>query len=202
MASEPKVKRATAFFDGQNLFHAAKKAFGYLDPVYDPPKLATAVCASEGWQLTQTRFYTGIPAPTDNPRWNKYWSAKLLAMSRAGVHTFSRQLRYRNRSAPGAPPILVGEEKGIDVRIAIDAMSCAYGKHCDVVLIFSQDQDLSELADEIRVIAASQKRWIKIASAFPVSPATANHRGINKTDWVRIDRAMYDACVDHWSYHT
>lgn len=201
VANEPRIKRATAFFDGQNLFHAAKKAFGYLDPIYDPVKLAHAVCQAQGWQLTQTRFYTGVPAAADNPRWHKYWSAKLLAMSRVGVHVYSRPLRYRNRSAPGAAPILVGEEKGIDVRIAIDAMSCAYGGHCDVVLVFSQDQDLSELADEIRMIAINQNRWIKIASAFPVSPTTTNQRGINKTDWVKIDRPTYDACVDPWNYH-
>jgi hypothetical protein len=27
--AEPNVKRATVFFDGQNLFHCVKKAFGY-----------------------------------------------------------------------------------------------------------------------------------------------------------------------------
>jgi hypothetical protein len=29
ISTEPPVKRAIAFFDGQNLFHAAKRAFGY-----------------------------------------------------------------------------------------------------------------------------------------------------------------------------
>ena len=33
----------------------------------------------------------------------------------------------------------------------------------EVALVFSQDQDLSEVADEIRVIAREQSRWIKIA---------------------------------------
>lgn len=31
---EPQVKRTIAFFDGQNLFHAAKEAFGYPYPNY------------------------------------------------------------------------------------------------------------------------------------------------------------------------
>ena len=48
MAAEPKVKRAIALFDGQNLFHAAKKAFGYLDPIYDPAKLAEAANGTVG----------------------------------------------------------------------------------------------------------------------------------------------------------
>ncbi len=41
-----------------------------------------------------------------------------------------------------------------------------------------------------------QSRWIKIASAFPSSPTLPNRRGVNHTDWIGIDRATYDACVD------
>jgi len=90
--------------------------------------------------------------------------------------------------------------EGVDVRIAIDILSCAIRGDCDVALVFSQDQDLSEVADEFRVIAGEQGRWLKIASAFPVSPASHNRRGINSTDWVKIERAMYDACIDPWDY--
>jgi len=35
-----------------------------------------------------------------------------------------------------------------------------------VVLLFSQDQDFAELADEVRAIAREQQRWLKIASAY------------------------------------
>lgn len=70
----------------------------------------------------------------------------------------------------------------------------------DVALVFSQDQDLRELCTEIRVIASEQDRWIKIACAFPVSPTTRNRRGIANSDWIRIDRAMYDRCVDPRDY--
>jgi hypothetical protein len=41
-----------------------------------------------------------------------------------------------------------------------------------------------------------QNRWIKIACAFPTSPTYDNTRGINKTDWIRISRDTYDACLD------
>lgn len=200
MPVEPATKRAVAFFDGQNLFHAAKKAFGYTFPNYDPGRLAGAVCTAKGWQLRQARFYTGIPSAQDHPGWHRFWTRKLLTMSRAGIHVYSRPLRYRNKVGPGGMPVLVGEEKGIDVRIAIDILSCAVRGDCDVVVLFSQDQDLSEVADEVRVIAQDHKRWLKIVSAFPVSAASPNRRGINKTDWVKIDRATYDACVDPWDY--
>ena len=32
MSGEPLIKRAVAFLDGQNLFHAASEAFGYTYP--------------------------------------------------------------------------------------------------------------------------------------------------------------------------
>lgn len=174
MPAEPAIKRAVAFIDGQNLFYAAKNAFGYGFPNYEVAALAAAVCQSQSWNLTQVRFYTGIPDMTDNAPWNHFWTAKLAQMGRQGVHVFSRTLRYRNQTVrlPGGQThtILVGQEKGVDVRLALDIVGLAYQGAYDVALVFSQDQDLSEVADEIRQIAQQQARWIKVASAFPFSP--------------------------------
>jgi hypothetical protein len=61
-------------------------------------------------------------------------------------------------------------------------------------------EDLSEVADEVRAISVEQNRWIKLACAFPSSPAYANTRGVNQTEWVRIQRATYDACLDPNDY--
>jgi len=84
--------------------------------------------------------------------------------------------------------------------MALDIVRMAHRREYDVALVLSQDQDLSEVAAEIRSIAREQRRWIKIASAFPVSPSAPNRRGIDKTDWIRIDRATYDACLDRRDY--
>ena len=204
MPAEPPVKRAVAFIDGQNLFHGARSAFGYTFPNYDVSALAGSICASKGWQLQQVRFYTGVPDATDNAFWNGFWVKKLLAMSRAGVWTFSRSLRYRNQTVKlpdgSTHAFLAAEEKGVDVRIALDVIRMAHRNEYDVALVFSQDQDLSEVAAEVRVISGEQNRWIKVACAFPDSPAARNHRGINSTDWIRIDRAAYDACIDPRDY--
>ena len=81
MPAEPAVKRAIAFFDGQNLFYAAKYAFGYSWPNYDPLKLAQAVCQAQGWQLLKTCFYTGVPSSDDDLFWNHFWTAKLANWS-------------------------------------------------------------------------------------------------------------------------
>jgi hypothetical protein len=55
------------------------------------------------------------------------------------------------------------------------------------------------LADEIRTISKQQNRWIKTASAYPTSPAV-KFRGIDGTEWCRINRTMYDACLDARDY--
>lgn len=204
MSAEPPIKRAIAFIDGQNLFYAVKNAFGYGHPNYDVATLADAVCHRQNWQLAQTRFYTGFPSPLDDPFWNHFWRAKFVQMVRQGVHVFSRPLRYRLQTIrlPDGTEhaVAVGQEKGVDVRLAIDVVSLAHRNRFDVAIIFSQDQDLSEVAEEIRVIAKEQNRWLKIASAFPVSPVPHNRRGINGTDWITIDRATYDACLDPRDY--
>jgi len=204
MPTEPTLKRTFAFFDGQNLFHAAKEAFGYTFPNYDPPALARAVCQQQGWSLAETRFYTGVPDPIANPVWHGFWERKLAVLGTRRVVVFTRPLRYHNQTITlpggGTTTALVGQEKGIDVRMALDIVRLAREQRFDVALVFSQDQDLSEAAAEIRQIAANQQRWIKIASAFPVSPTLRNTRGIERTDWVRLDRATYDLCLDPNDY--
>ncbi len=204
MPAEPPDPRAVAFFDGQNLFHSAKEAFGYTHPNYDVRRLAEEVCTNQGWQLSQIRFYTGIPDPADNAFWHAFWTRKLVAMQRAGIMVYKRALRYRNKTVElpsgSTHTFLTGEEKGIDVRIALDIIRLAHRGEYDVALVFSQDQDLSEAAEEVRTIAREQNRWIKIASAFPHSPTVRNRRGINKTDWIRIDRSLYDQCIDPRDY--
>jgi len=204
MPPEPAVKRTIAFVDGQNLFHAAKEAFGHKHPNFDLKLLAQAICARQGWQLDQVRFYTGYPDAADNAFWNHFWVAKLAQMGREGIHAFSRKLRYRNQtvSLPSGltHSFLVGQEKGIDVRLALDILSLGHRKAYDVALVFSQDQDLSEVADDIRTLAKEQQRWLKIACALPSSPTSRNTRGINGTDWIKIDRATYDACLDTRNY--
>lgn len=121
-------------------------------------------------------------------------------MTRVGVHVITRPLRYASELLADGSYSHVPREKGIDVRIAIDVMTLADKKAYDVGLIFSQDQDYAELVPEIRSIAKRQNRWIKLASAFPVGDGTDNERGIRDTDWIKIDKKMYDLCIDPSTY--
>lgn len=204
MPNEPAIKRTIAFFDGQNLYHSAKEAFGYSTPNYDPKKLADDCCKKLGWALAETRFYTGVPDIGDNEYWHTFWTSKLAAMGRQGIQVISRPLAYRNERITlqdgTQKTIAVGSEKGIDIRLATDVIQSARDNKFNVGLIFSQDQDMAEVVREVRDISISQDRWIQVASAFPVSPTARSRRGIDGAYWVHINRKSYDACIDSNDY--
>ena len=172
MSTEPHIKRAVAFIDGQNLFYAAKNAFGYNYPNYEVSALAASLCRTRGWHLDQVRFYSGIPDAADDAFWNHFWTAKLAQMGRQKVCVFSRPLRYRNQTirlpSGQSHTILVGQEKGVDVRLALDIVRLAYKAAYDVALVMSQDQDLSEVADEIPGDCTAAKSLAKNGVGFSV----------------------------------
>lgn len=198
-AVEPNVKYAMAFFDGQNLYRHAKDAFGHHHPNYDPVKLHAAVCSAQGWRPNLVRFYTGVPSAKHAPMWAAYWSNRVLALKRSGVVVTTRPIRYHSEII-GEREVITPQEKGVDVRLALDVVSRARCKEFNVAVIYSQDQDLCEVVQEVKEIAKEQDRWIKIACAYPHGPNATSRRGIDGTDWIPIDRTLYDSCLDPRDY--
>ena len=158
------------------------------------------VAKRSGWEMHGAYFYTGLPSYQESPRWHDFWIGKLARMRESGVHVVSRPLVYRTQltTLPDGTTarVRVGQEKGIDVRIALDVVRLAREDAYDVAVLFSQDQDLCEVAQEIRAIARMQGRWIKIASAYPVGSGTRFSRGIDRTDWLPITREEYERCLE------
>jgi uncharacterized LabA/DUF88 family protein len=192
----PHVKRVVAFFDCQNLFKASKALWGYSFPNFDPIKLASLITRKnqqELWKLKEIRLYTGIHNKKKNPEWNFFWNLKLSSHKRADTRVwyFTSPLRYANE---------LPREKGVDVRIALDLVRMARKNEYDVALLFSQDNDFAEAAQEIRDIANEYCRWIKIVSAYPYESCHPNIHGVDKTDWAPISREEYDACIDPNDY--
>jgi len=200
------MNQAIAFFDGQNLFKAAKESFGTKHPDYNPKELARYVCSKKGYTLKQIRFYTGIPEPKDNFYLNAFWRNKLNQMKRDGIYTFHRMVRYSEveitLTTGETHVIMKGREKGIDVRIALDMVRLATEREYDIAFIFSQDQDFYEAVKDIKIIAEQQKREIKLISVFPNSPLSKNDRGIYLTDWIKITQDEYQKCIDVREYRT
>ena len=204
MPAEPHIKRAVSFIDGQNLYRHAKDAFGHHHPNYDPSKLADAVCADHGWVNSGVRFYTGVPSAHRAPMWHGYWTRRLTAMRRAGIAVTSRPLRYRVETVRlpdgSVHELPVEREKGVDLRLGLDVVRMARNAELDVAILFSQDQDLAEVAQEVRDISRRANHWLKVVCAFPHGPNATASRGIDRTDWFRMDREFYDGCLDPRDY--
>ena len=204
MVDAPKPLYAMAFFDGQNLYQHAKDAFGHYHPNYDPLKLHAAVCAAHGIEPNLVRFYTGTPDPRRSPMWAGYWNNRIIALKRVGVHVTTRKIRYREEKVvtpSGDEKVVVTpQEKGVDVRLALDLVKFARKRNFDVAVLFSQDQDLAEVVDEVKEIAADQGRRIGICCPFPSGPNATSRRGVDRTGWFRMDEAFYNACLDPKDY--
>lgn len=204
MRAEPTTKYAMAFVDGQNLYQHAKAAFGHHHPNYDLIERHSAVCAKMGWVPNLVRFYTGIPDSNESEMWAGYWSKRLLSMSRAGIYVTTRPLRYRKRDVKHRDgtieTVTIPQEKGIDVRLALDIVSLARKRQYNVAVIYSQDQDLNEVVQEVKEVSKEQDRWIQLACAFPSGPNATSRRGVNGTDWIRMDEAFYNSCLDPNDY--
>jgi len=230
-------KQAIVFFDAQNLYFSAQEAFRVREPNFDPVLLAQHICGERGWEVKQVRFYTGVPGASEQPRWHRYWTAKLRRLRNQKVEIFAPPLRYRRKEAelpitPEAarwvrlllpdgsqlprgpitvltregrevPPgtvlsVQVGEEKGVDVRFALDFIRATIEGAFDVGVLFTQDQDHAEAVREAKTIAKSQNRTIELFSVYP--EGCLNARGVNGTTWVQISEAVYSACIDTRNY--
>lgn len=185
--------RSIVFVDGQNLYHLAKHVWGpggpYEHPSYDVQQLAQAlVDLAPGRTLVNTHFYTGVPDAVARPGLNRFWTNKLRHLRNQGVKV------YRGVVNVG------GQEKGVDVSLALDLVKATYEQRYDLAIIVSQDSDFGPAVRLAKEIAKDQSRGVAFESAFPFQLGRVSARGVPGTKWVRIDRAMYDACQDPRSY--
>ncbi len=190
--------RALVFIDGQNLYHLARKAWAsrinpqYAWPSYDVETLAhTLATRISGRALSEIRFYTGVPNPATGPSelfWHGFWLNKLGYLRSRGIYV------YRGSINAG------GQEKGVDVSLAVDLIRATYERQYEVAIIVSQDNDFGPAVRLAKEIARGQNRQLLYESAFPFEPGRSSRRGIPGTTWVRIDKATYDSCLDPTDY--
>ena len=193
--------RTIVYIDGQNLFHLARLAWsgtdsaashGYAWPSFDIEKLATAVgMRAPGRILSGIRFYTGVPNPALGARqkfWHGFWSNKIRSLKNKGVYV------YQGRVGPE------GQEKGVDVSLAIDLVRGTYEKTYEAVVIMSQDWDFGPAVRLAKSIAREQGRELVFESAFPYGPVSRSKRGVPGTQWIHIDQETYDRCFDPVDY--
>lgn len=198
----PSPCRVHAFFDGQNLFYSVRRAFGYTFPNSDPLRLAEAVVGlTPDRRLVQVHYYTGVPSYERNPKWSRFWNAKIQSMRASGIRVVTRSLRYSEqpvRMPDGQmQPVVFAREKGIDLRLALDLLSLARQGAFDCALIFSQDDDFAEVVRELGRLRREINRWLVVDCAFPDAPGAW---GIGGARPLRFDRRLYDSAIDPVNY--
>ena len=161
MQREPVTKRAVAFIDASNMRGGARRAFGESFSNFNPVAMAEEVCAAQGWSLAGVSYYLGVPDVRVTEDGHYTWMKRCARWRKQGVRVFTRTLLQDDQGT--------AREKGIDVRLALDAVGLYRQGAYDVAVIFSQDQDFSELAAELKAIAREQKRWVQVVSAFPAA---------------------------------
>jgi uncharacterized LabA/DUF88 family protein len=194
------ILRTIVFFDGQNLYHGAKDAWRVLPavghsrysyPSYDVEQLAEVLVSRiSGRVLDQVRFYTGVPDPNlgNSERfWHSFWTRKLRYLINCGIVIYKGRINH-------------GQEKGVDVSLAIDLIRLTYEQKYEVAIIISQDWDFGPAIRLAKEIAKNQNRQLVFESCFPLGPGSKSSRGIPGTVWVPIDQATYDACYDPRDY--
>lgn len=190
--------RTIVLFDGQNLYHGAKDAWRtqpaigpskYSWPSYDVVKLATTLASkTSGRTITQIRFYTGVPDSNQDSFWHYFWTNKLRYLRSQGVEVYRGRINTSN------------QEKGVDVKLAIDLIQLTYEKQYEVAIIVSQDWDFGPAVRLAKEIAKDQHRQLIFESHFPIGPGSTSERGVPGTIWLPIDQTTYDACYDSREY--
>src|SRR5687767_4121770 len=123
--------KTVVLIDGQNLFHLAQRAWGpsppYGYPCYDVEKLAANLVARQpGRVVHQIRFYTGVHDAGRGLReafWHQFWTNKLHPLAMKGV------VVYKGRVNPS------GQEKGVDVKLAVDLVELTYAQAYDAAIV-------------------------------------------------------------------
>lgn len=144
------MDRLPLFVDYQNVYMGARRAFsfqGSSDNTHgqaDPMRLGRAIArrrpSYEGASprhLQQVLVYRGLPSNRLDPKAYGAARRQVARWEASGCDPHVRALRYPNpRTKHGA------EEKGIDVKLAIDLIKLATEDVYDVAVVFSADTDL------------------------------------------------------------
>jgi len=166
--------RVGVFIDGQNVTIGARYAFGHGN--MHPLLLARALAESLGAEveLVEVRYATGIPQQEVDER--RYTSQRRRhdLMVATDVVVLEKPLRYRwewviqDRNldrAEDSPQEVTqarvkskhrGQEKGVDVWLALDALVMCTRDDLDCVIVATADSDLDLLRDYVRSVPGNE----------------------------------------------
>lgn len=208
--------RVMVFVDGQNLYKRCRELFGH--PLCHPHLLAQHLAGPRTVNWVACRFYTGRPNPNvpgESPK-TRNLDRRLGAMRSAGVTVVTRELRYHwtwgHRDplpAPreGAMPVTVEmrpwqrpQEKGVDLKLGLDAVEFALSGLYDVGIIVSLDRDMAEIPRSIRGLSRHMSTPVRLEAAVPVGNRRAPTvlQGFDFTH--QITEAIFERIRDDTDY--
>lgn len=132
------MKRAAIFIDGGNLYHGLKNLFGKVS--LDFRKFVEKL--AEGCELYRTYYYNAVLDQSIDP--DTYRKQQRFFDRLRSLPYFELRLGVLKRREGGL------EEKGMDVKIAVDMVSMAYKGHYDVAILVSGDGDYAELVQAVK----------------------------------------------------
>lgn len=204
--------RVGVFIDGQNITIGARYAFGHGN--MHPLLLARELAGDE--ELVEVRYATGIPQASVDPERHESETRRHTLMVATDVVVLEKPLRYRwewrirDRDLPRADKSqgevnrarvtskYRGQEKGIDVWLALDALVMCTRDDLDCVIIATADSDLDMVRDYVRMVPGNEDTKVVQARVINDNHELRQNPAFDAT--VAIDRSMFEACRDDFDY--
>ncbi len=207
------------FIDGQNLFKGLHRRF----KTRVHPILLAGALAGEDRELVGTFYYSGIHDADVDQKMFELVRRRHDLIRRTGVEVHERTLRYHwewSVDRDDVPPPWYDDapkkakatvykkrkarEKGIDVALALDAVSAILGDRCDVAVIVSRDRDLMEIADQVRQQCSGKSVRVEVSYVSerrgdekPLSGALSSYDAFREIDDAVVDLASDDFDYSH-----
>ena len=204
------MARVAVFIDYQNLYHGAREAFG--DPKRDPPTLGhvrphrlglllkqLGEDVDPGRELCAITVYRGQPGPKSHRNLRSAFDRQVAAWRALPLVTVkTRPLRYQPTEwSLGRPSRWRGQEKGIDVLIALDIAIGARDNCYDVAVVASADSDLIPAIE----VALDEDKRVETATWFSPTLSRRPLTVAGRHMWNhRLDRQRFEHVRDDTDY--
>ena len=210
-------KRTGVFIDGQNVTIGAGYAFGggpHAGAMH--PLLLARELLGDGERLVEVRYVTGIPDPEVDPQRNEAERRRHDLMAATDVIVLERPLRYRwewsirdrdlgdPRDHKGdvtqarVKSRNVGQEKGIDVWLGLDALAMCARADLEKVIIVTADADLDLVPRYLRTFPAQEGTEVFQAKVLGDGKKLWTNSADDHT--IAIDRSVYERARDDFDY--
>lgn len=173
----PKQERVMVFIDGANVYNKLRDDIGggHFRPI--DFGLFGKLVAGADRRLVKVYYYVSPVDQYTHP--SEYSSqqqffAELRKITYLEVRLGSLRPRTRSNTCPNCKHRTVTNfrvEKGVDVHLAVDMLSCAFDDQYDCAVVVSEDADFAPAADEVR----RYNKKVQCASFTRKPPYLAKH---------------------------